>query len=127
MKNNKADIPYIGRLFIRKPIGWGSASVKKLSETTEEMEKELLKKQELILEKYGNSYQDKEEYKNYEIQLNSFLQLKFANKTMKLLSDEYRKEEKKEKPDWIRIEDIKNEMVRLATEALLNTKKPEEK
>ena len=125
LKRNKSEIPYIGRLFIKNPIGWNSLSVKRLVKNKDEREKVLDQQWADILEKYGEEFEGTKEFNAYLIQYVAWENLESGYKIIEKFNEEIRAEQKKEKPDWILIEEKKSEMTKIASDCLLGVDLPQ--
>jgi hypothetical protein len=124
LENNHADIPYIGRLFIRKPLGWGSAPVQGLADE--------IKKKKMLLEDMAKDIdmekdEDTPEYEAFLLQLHTCQILDAGMKEIDKAQKIIREEQKKPRPDWSIIEELKAYMTKIATEIMLQTKIMESK
>jgi hypothetical protein len=125
-----ADIPFIGRLFIREPLGWGSESVKVVSEAANDAAKaEEQMQQELasLVQQYGEGWKDTEAGRAVSLQYITLKKMKEAQQTIDAIYKKIKEEEKKEKPDWGKVYASRQAMTRTAQEALMATKLLEEK
>jgi hypothetical protein len=125
-----ADIPFIGRLFIREPLGWGSESVKVVSEAANDAAKaEEQMQQELasLVQQYGEGWKDTEAGRAVTLQYITLKKMKEAQQTIDAIYKKIKEEEKKEKPDWGKVYASRQAMTRTAQEALMATKLLEEK
>ena len=137
----KADIPYFGRLFVREPRGWGSASVQQLEKKVSKAENTI---KEVVNEKFGFRFKEKDavaiaqallkkfgedspEYKRLSEQIEIYNQLEDSYNEIKSINrdinDIQRKEDLSEQEISL-IEDKKALIRDIAKNALLLQRQP---
>jgi len=123
LQDNPAEIPFMSRIFIKNPMGRGSASAEELNRQIEKAPQKIQKIAEAMTKKYGNDYKNTEEYKLLVAQLQHAQNLENALEEIKKLDALIKVQRKLPEPDWRLIYAEKSQMSRIASDAMLGIKK----
>ena len=134
LKDNPADVPFAGRLFVRNPGGFSAASPLRVKRTLQKMEspsgmRAIQRAYDKLIDKYGEDAHQYEEFRALQQQLEFLARLKIADQQLTLMNRAIRNEMAKppRERDWYTIVRLRSAMVKTASQALLQTGESEEK